>query len=425
MNILISVLGWFSGLPSYVLVGIVFLILGLAFRAGISTSIRSALLVGGGVLSITTIAQMLVNFVSPMANQLIEHSGFIKNDVLDVGIAPVFSACVSLPFFAFLYPIGLAVNCILLKLKWTKTINVDFLDLFAILLPFIPVWIYTHNAVLVLVLSVVYYAFCLKVADWTANYYQEYFELEGVSITHPHDAVPRLICIGLNWVFDRIPGLNKIDITIGDIQKKLGLFGDPAFLSFAIGTLLGLFAHMDVASALGIGVAMATAGFLFPKAVGIVMEGLRPISEKMRTVMQKHFHIEDANIGMDSAILAGYPEVISIGAVCLPIVMFCYFLLPAVRVIPSGEALLLVNTVGFVLPLMGSKGKKGNAFRTILAVVILIVLTMHGSTYMAHIITDFCKSSGIEVAEGTLVTSSVLGHPLVVFFEMLAKLFVS
>lgn len=422
MSFITSALGWFSGLPGFVMVGLIFLVLGLVFRAGISTTIRSAIYVSAGILAITTVTQMMVNYVSPMASQLIENTA-LTNDVLDVGIAPAFSACITLPFFVFLYPIGLAVNFILLKLKWTKTVNVDFLDLFAILLPFVPVYILTGNAILVLLLAVVYYAITLKICDWTAPHYQKYFELDGISISHPHDALPRVLFIALDWVFDHIPGLNKIDVNFGDLSNKLGLFGNPTFLSFLIGTILGLVSKMGVASALGVGAAMACACLLFPKAVGIIMEGIRPISTKMRETMQRVFKLEDTYVGMDSAILAGYPESISVGAICLPIVLACYFLLPTVRIIPGGESLILATSAGLALPLMGGK-KKGNAFRTVLAVVISTVINMHCSTYLAEMMTNFCLNSGIEVAEGTLVTSSVLGTPLSVIITLITRLFV-
>ena len=421
MSFIMNVLGWLFNLPSFIMVGLVFILLGLAFRAGVGTTIRSAIFVAAGILAITTVTQMMVDYVTPMAGQLIANTK-LTNDILDVGIAPVFAACIALPFFAFLYPIGLAVNFLLLKLKWTKTLNVDFLDLFAILVPFLPVYILTNNAPIVLVLAVLYYALALKVADWTAPYYQKYYELDGVSISHPHDAIPRLFYLGLDWVFDRIPGLNKIDFNLGDLSKKLGLFGNPTFISFLIGTILGLVSRMDVAGSLAVGIAMATATLLFPKAVGIIMEGVRPISTKMREVMQKAFKLDDTYIGMDSAIIAGYPEAISVGAVCLPIALACYFLFPSVRIIPGGEALLLATTVGLALPLMGGK-KKGNAFRTILAVIIVLIINMHCTTYLAEMMTSFCLSSGIEVAEGTLVTSSVLGTPLSVLVTMITKLF--
>ena len=109
MSFITSALGWFSGLPGFVMVGLIFLVLGLVFRAGISTTIRSAIYVSAGILASTTVTQMMVNYVSPMASQLIENTA-LTNDVLDVGIAPAFSACITLPFFVFLYPIGLAVN---------------------------------------------------------------------------------------------------------------------------------------------------------------------------------------------------------------------------------------------------------------------------------------------------------------------------
>ena len=198
MSYISAIFAWLSGLSGMVLVPFIILILALCFGVKPGTAVRSALMVGAGILAISTVSSMMIEYISPLGNALIENTG-IKNDILDLSVAPVFGAVMQLPFFVFLYPIGLLINFAMLKLKWTKTINVDFLNLFAIILPALPIYLLTGNVIMTLVVSVLVYMFSLKMADWVAPMYQKYFDLEGVSIPHAFDraAAELLSCRGI------------------------------------------------------------------------------------------------------------------------------------------------------------------------------------------------------------------------------------
>ncbi len=421
MNIILGVLGFVSSLPGFVFVIFVFTILGVCFGVKFRTAITSAIMISAGVLAIQTMTEMMVGYVAPLGTALVANSG-IQNDIIDIGIGPVFGAVVSLPFFIFLYPIGLAVNFALVKIGWTKTVNVDFLDLFAILLPFIPFYIMTGNVLLTLTFSIIFYAIVLKISDYTAKYYEEYFGLEGISLSHPFDAFTRILALMVDWIIDRIPGLNRINFNIKDMQANLGLFGEPEFLSFIIGLVLSLIAKLDIGTGMAIGAAMAANCIVYPKAIGILMEGIRPISVKMRDVMQNKFKVEDALIGMDSSIVAGYPEAIAVGAILMPISFALYFILPGVNLMPTG-AMIASQLAGLILPLVGAKGKKGNIFRCLLVGVLVLVLEMYCTTWITPIVTEFCMSSGMALVEGAKVTSSVLSHPLGVLIAWILKFF--
>lgn len=422
MDIIIKVFSFIGNLPGMVLVPIVIFLMAVCFRVKLSVAIKSSIMVGAGILGITVLSNMMIEYMTPLGNGLVENA-HLQNDVLDLGIAPVFTSAMSLPFFVFLYPIGLLVNFLMLSFRWTKTVNVDFLNLFAILLPVLPIWMLTGNAVITLIGAVLVYVFCLKISDWTAPMLQKYYDVEGISVPHGDASMQSLYCIIINAVIDKIPFVNKIDFSLKDFKQKAGLLGETAFLSFLVGSVLGIVAGLGVTQALSIGIALACVVYAFPKVVGIIMEGLNPVSEKMRDVMQTRFHIEGANVGMDSAIFAGYPEAITLGAICMPIILLLYFILPGVRVIPSGESLNMAGVVAMILPFAGAAGKKGNFFRTILICAVYMTILLYGATLMSPMVTDFAAGAGFDIPEGTLVTSKVLGNPLTVIIYYITSLF--
>lgn len=410
MSIITGFLGGVAALDKVVLVPFVILILALVFGVKLGTAVKSALMMGGGLLGILTINAMMVNYMNPVANGLIANTS-ATNDMLDMGMTAMFGAVVSLPFFIFLYPIGIAVNLILLSVKWTKTIDVDFLTYFSFLLPVIPIYLLTGNVVATLIGFIIFFALCLKIADWTAPMVKEYYGVDGVSIPHASCGFQAVYVIPLNWLLDKIPGINKINFTLGDIKKKLGVMGEPAIISFLIGFVLGLFAKLGFGPAIEVGIGLSATVYLFPKAIGIMMEGLTPISVQMRSVMTKRYQRDDVYMGMDAAIFSGYPEVVTLQAICIPIALLCYFFLPGSRVLPTAESLQIAIVIGMILPFAGPKGKKGNVFRTILIFTILTIAATYVLTYVSPMVTSLCQNTGFELAEGQVVTSFGMRDP--------------
>jgi PTS system galactitol-specific IIC component len=61
----------------------------------------------------------------------------------------------------------------------------------------------------------------LIAADLGTKNNEAFFSLsEGVSIFHPVVNTYLLFAYPFNWLFDRIPGLNKLNVTAGTIQKN-------------------------------------------------------------------------------------------------------------------------------------------------------------------------------------------------------------
>ncbi len=82
----------------------------------------------------------------------------------------------------------------------------------------------------------------LFIGDLIAPRWQKYYGLEGTTCT-------TMIHIGwtlpfawvVNKIIDYIPGLNKLDVDLNSVQKRLGVFGEPAIIGIIVGALLGVF----------------------------------------------------------------------------------------------------------------------------------------------------------------------------------------
>lgn len=406
MNIVNGIMTTWSSLASYCMVPILIFTLAIIFRVKFGQALRSAVTMGAGLLGIVTITNMMVQFLTPIAEGLVSNA-HLENDIMDLGIAPMFASAVALPFFIFLYPIGMLLNYLLIRIKWTKTLNADFMNFYNYLLPVLPVYILTGSVLWTFVGYVFFFAISLKIADISAPWLQDYYKAEGINAPGVFEVI---LTIALDWIFDHIPGIRKINFTLHDFKGKFAFLNDSTIMCLIIGLALGVIGRCDINTTLGLGIALAATSFLFPMAIGLLVEGMTPVSERMKEVMMKKFDSDDLFIGMDQAVFAGYPEVISVAAICIPLVMALYFVLPGMRMMPATDTLL--NTpymVCMTLPFAGSKGKKGNVFRTIVLVLLLYTIALYGAQLMQPISQDLIANSGIAIEEGTKVTSSLMG----------------
>ena len=78
---------------------------------------------------------------------------------------------------------------------------------------------------------------------------------------------------------------------------------------------------------------------------------------------------------------------------------------------------------GVLLPMCGTKEKKGNMFRYLVISVLWMIITLYCTTWISPFIKDFCLSSGITVPDGVNVTAGVLGHPLAILALKITQFF--
>ena len=421
MEVLTTILSFFAGLDKFVLVPVVIFILALIFGVKPKDGFRSALMFGAGLLGILTISNVMYQYMGNVANGLIENA-HLNHTVLDIGMSGLFGAVVSLPFFLFLYPIGILVNLFLIWIKWTKTFDIDFLTYFGFLLPGLPLYVATGSAWPVLIGFVIYLAVCLKIADWTAPMVNEYYQTEGISIPHNSCGFQAVLVIPLNWLIDKIPGLRDVDLNIGEMKNKLGIFGDPAVISFIVGFVLALIAGLGLGPSLSVGMVLVFTCYLYPKAIGIMMEGLTPISKRMREWGQSKLHRDDLYMGMDAAIYAGYPEVVAVTSLYIPIMALLFFFLPGSTILPTGESFQLAIVIGMIMPFAGKAGHKGNVFRTLLIGTVLGIIAVYGMMYVAPTVTAIAKATGYDLAGLELVTSGGMRDLPVLFGTWIAHM---
>ena len=381
---------------------VVIAILGLFFGMKLGQAIKSGLFVGIGFQGLCLAVNLLTTTIQPVMDYYAQmDAGY---DVLEIGFAALGGAAWTVPFAVLAIPAIVIINLILVRLKITKVLNVDIWNFMHFLVPGALAYALFGSALLGFCVTVALSVITLFFAQWAAPKWGEFYGLEGTTCTTlAFAAWVYPVSTGINWLIDHIPGLNKLDLDMDKLGSKLGVFGDPAVIGIVVGAFLGLLTRQSIASLLTICMGVAAVMVLIPRMVGIMMEGLSPIGTAANAYMKKKIG-EDADvyIGMDIALGLGDPCCITCTAIMIPLTIVMAFVIPDMRFFPLG----ILAEVCYLAP-MCVLSSKGNVFRTLVSMCIIMFMTLFFANMFAPEATQMMSVTGVSF--DNMVTASHFG----------------
>ncbi|ECD5710338.1 PTS galactitol transporter subunit IIC [Salmonella enterica subsp. enterica serovar Braenderup] len=392
---LYTVVQYVLGFGPTVLLPLVLFFLALFFKVKPAKALRSSLIVGIGFVGIYAIFDILTSNVGPAAQAMVERTG-ISLPVVDLGWPPLAAITWGSPIAPFVIPLTMLINVAMLALNKTRTVDVDMWNYWHFALAGTLVYYSTGSFVLGLSAAAIAAIVVLKLADWSAPLVAKYFGLEGISLPTLSSVVFFPIGLLFDKIIDKIPGVNRIHIDPENVQKKMGIFGEPMMVGTILGVLLGIIAGYDFKHILLLGISIGGVMFILPRMVRILMEGLLPLSEAIKKYLNaKYPGRDDLFIGLDIAVAVGNPAIISTALILTPISVFIAFLLPGNKVLPLGD---LANLA--VMASMIVLACRGNIFRAVITAIPVIVADLWIATKIAPFITGMAKDVNFKMAEG-------------------------
>lgn len=393
---LYTVVQYVLGFGPTVLLPLVLFFLALFFKVKPAKALRSSLIVGIGFVGIYAIFDILTSNVGPAAQAMVERTG-ISLPVVDLGWPPLAAITWGSPIAPFVIPLTMLINVAMLALNKTRTVDVDMWNYWHFALAGTLVYYSTGSFVLGLSAAAIAAIVVLKLADWSAPLVAKYFGLEGISLPTLSSVVFFPIGLLFDKIIDKIPGVNRIHIDPENVQKKMGIFGEPMMVGTILGVLLGIIAGYDFKHILLLGISIGGVMFILPRMVRILMEGLLPLSEAIKKYLNaKYPGRDDLFIGLDIAVAVGNPTIISTALILTPISVFIAFLLPGNKVLPLGD---LANLA--VMASMIVLACRGNIFRAVITAIPVIVADLWIATKIAPFITGMAKDVNFKMAEGS------------------------
>ncbi|EBV3278422.1 PTS galactitol transporter subunit IIC [Salmonella enterica subsp. enterica serovar Wangata] len=393
---LYTVVQYVLGFGPTVLLPLVLFFLALFFKVKPAKELRSSLIVGIGFVGIYAIFDILTSNVGPAAQAMVERTG-ISLPVVDLGWPPLAAITWGSPIAPFVIPLTMLINVAMLALNKIRTVDVDMWNYWHFALAGTLVYYSTGSFVLGLSAAAIAAIVVLKLADWSAPLVAKYFGLEGISLPTLSSVVFFPIGLLFDKIIDKIPGVNRIHIDPENVQKKMGIFGEPMMVGTILGVLLGIIAGYDFKHILLLGISIGGVMFILPRMVRILMEGLLPLSEAIKKYLNtKYPGRDDLFIGLDIAVAVGNPAIISTALILTPISVFIAFLLLGNKVLPLGD---LANLA--VMASMIVLACRGNIFRAVITAIPVIVADLWIATKIAPFITGMAKDVNFKMAEGS------------------------
>ncbi|HBM6236587.1 TPA: PTS maltose transporter subunit IIABC [Enterococcus faecium] len=422
MNIVIDALNWISSLGPMIMMPIIILILGLFFRIKLNTLLKSALTVGIGFAGVNIIINWFISQVGPSVQLMVKNWG-IQTSIMDVGWPARAAATWSFPLAAVMVFIILGINVLMLIFKKTNTVMVDF-------------WSYNHY---IFVAALVYYAtdkniilavifgaidaiISFKLADWTTPLVEDYFELEGVNFPTANSVGWAPLAWLLNKLWDRIPGLNKVDARPEKIQERFGFVGEPMFMGFVIGLVIGLLAKEPVDKVLIVGMSTSATMVLTPKMMQILMEGLLPFANSVKKFLNVKFPGNNFTMGVNAALTVANSSAIATGIIMVPITLVLAAILPGNKLLPISD----IAYQAMWLSAWPVAFSKGNIIRGILSTTIITACVLLIATSLAGIHTQLALAGGFQLPAGmTQISTEDAGTHIIGFILMKIAEFIS
>jgi PTS system galactitol-specific IIC component len=401
MKEFVDALKAFLDLGATVILPVVIFLLGLLFGQKPGKAFRAGLTIGVAFVGIFLVVDLLVSNLGPAAQGMVERFG-IKLNVIDVGWPAAASISWASPIAAFIIPLGLLLNVLMLVTKTTKTMNVDIWNFWHYTFMGAIVYALTDSMIQALIAALVFQIVCLKIADWTAPMLENYFGLPGISVATGSTVSYAVLGIPMVKLMQKIPGVKKLNADPETIQKKFGIFGEPIFMGLILGLALGLLAGYSVGKTIKIGMSMAAVMVLMPRMVKILMEGLMPISESARELLQKKFGAQNIYIGLDAAVAIGHPAVISTALILVPITVALAVILPGNNVLPFGDLATIPFIVAFIVG-----ASRGNIVHSVIVGTVMIALSLYMATDLATLHTQMAIDAKFHMPKGASKISSI------------------
>jgi galactitol PTS system EIIC component len=387
----------FFGFKAYVMLPVIIFMIALAVRLPLKRALLSTVSLAAGFAGVFIAFNFFVTNISPAVQQLSQVRG-LNFPVLDVGWPPLAAITWASPLAAISIPMVLIANLLMLATGLTRTIYID-------------IWNYWHFAMigaLVLALSgsmwlglsatLLIAIYCFKLTEWTAPDVEREMGLKGISASpvSVNGIVPYSACV--DWLIDRIPVLNTINYNPeashqadGDVESNslVDLLREPMVIGLVMGLALALAADYDVRATLEMAVHIAAVMFLLPKSAGLIGEAMIPITNALRSQVERVFpQRKNLIVALDTGFLMGHKSVIMTGLILMGLAIGIALVLPGNRVLPLGDLPNLISVMSISVLMF-----RGNVFRAVLAGIPVIITFLLISSSMAPLFTDLARKT--------------------------------
>jgi PTS system galactitol-specific IIC component len=401
---------------------IIIFIIALGFRVNLGQAVKSAILIGVGFVGIFLVIGKFGGTISPLAESMVTATG-LNLAVVDVGWPAAAAIAFGIAKLGvWIIPIFVVLNLALYVVGFTFTLDVDIWNYWHFAFIAGLVYFATNDWAVAMLMGLMLGVLMLVGADWFQPAIEETFNTPGISIPHATSVPYAIAAIPIHEVVKRIPGVGSTTWDPETIQDRFGIFGEPVVIGALLGVLIGIGGNLGSLGSrsawytiLSAGITFAAVMHLLPMMVGVLMEGLTPLSESIRDTMTNRFEDRDFAVGLDSAILIGHESTIAASLIIVPVAVLMMVVLPGNRVLWGVDLATFPFFFAMMVPLMD-----GDVVKMVITGVILLIPMHYIAGAVAPLLTDAARSADFDLGGAELITSPVAdaGSPYVALFAI-------
>lgn len=423
------VFSYIIGLGAAVMMPVIFTVLGVCVGIRFSKALKSGLLVGVGFVGLGVVTALLTSNLGPALKGMTDLY-HLNLPYFDLGWPAAAAVAYSTAVGAFIIPVCLGVNVLMLATGTTRTVNIDLWNYWHFAFLGAMVYFTTGSLAWAFYAAIVLYMITLCMADFTAKGFQAFYkDAEGLSIPQPFCQSFTPFAVAIGWLLDRIPGFDRLDLDAEGMKRKFGLFGEPIFLGLIIGCGIGALkcdswtSVVDsIPSILKLGVTVAAVMELIPRITALFIEGLKPISQAVQdrlargrgqrsrstmevdssTVQPSTSNLQPSFfIGMSPALVIGHPTTLVVSILLIPVILFLSVFLPGNKFLPLASLAGMFYLFPCVLPIT-----KGNVPKTFIIGLVALVV---GLFFVTNLTPAFTKAIAAANCDGIAVPQGFEG----------------
>lgn len=398
MQAFLDIIQYIVDLGASVMLPLVIFIIAILLRQKVGKALTSALTIGVGFIGIGLVVGLLTDALGPAAQAMAENFN-LGLEVVDLGWPGTSPMAWASQMGLIAIPVAILVNILMLVTRLTRVVNVDIWNIWHMAFTGACVQLATGSFWWGILGVAVHAAIAYKLGDIFQPVTDEHFGLEGVAIPHGTSAYMGIFASPVDDLLDKIPGIRRININTEQIESKFGTVGQPIVIGSVLGLLIGLLARYSIGESLQLAIQTGAVMLLMPMVVKLIMQGLMPIADAARNVLQKRFKGDTYRIGLDPALLLGNPQVISASLLFIPLTVIIAALIPGNRVLPFGD----LATIGFFVAIAVGV-HRGNIFRTLISGSLIMAITIWISNEMIGLQTELARNTNL-LGNATEVTS--------------------
>lgn len=375
-----------------------------------------------GLVSLSILLTLFVNFFGPITNTILINSSK-KFEIIDTGWLVSKAVILNSPIILQIIIAIVILNLIMLLLRFTRTINIDFWNYWSFLLVGSIIFAITEIKWIGILIAMIVAAITLVLSDIYATYIESYFGLKGISTPQAQIICWAPVSHLINVIFNKIPFIRRVHVFYEEIQYKLGVVSEPMIMGFILGFIIGAITRYknfylnlgpNLLYALLSGLTLSIIMILLPRSVNLLLKGIVPTINDIKSFISRRITKRELYIGLDPIVLAGQPSIIMLSVIIIPLTVYISTILPGNAVLPKADLIMIPFILIWIIA-----PSKGDIFRSLISAVIIIPIILWTTTNMGYLFTNFFLKYNMELVEGYKRLSSIGGSSNIFFWILL------